>query len=60
MDKGVSMTEEIKEIEELKSEIDLMKKVIIALADITVNAGVNCTYFARNELYNLISKMKKE
>ena len=52
--------EEIKEVKELKSEIVLLKKIIIKLADITVDAGFNCTYFARNELYNLISKMKKE
>ena len=50
------MTEEIKE---LKTEIALMKKVIIELASITVQAGFNCTYPEENELYDLISKMKE-
>ena len=50
------MTEEIIE---LKSEIDLMQKVIIKLANITVQAGFNCTYPEKNELYDLISKMKE-
>lgn len=48
------------EIKELKSEIALMKKVIIALAEITVNAGFNCTYPEYNEFYKLVSKMEKE
>lgn len=53
------MTEE-EEIKELKSEIKLMKEVIIALAKITVNVGFNCTYTEQNEFYNLVSKMLKE
>lgn len=48
------------EIKELKSEIELMKKVINALAKITVNAGFNCTYSEQNEFYDLVSKMIKE
>ena len=52
------MTEE--EIKELKSEIALMKEVIIALAEITVNAGFNCNYAEQSEFYDLVSKMKKE
>ena len=50
------MTKE-EEIKELKSEIALMKKVIIALAKITVNAGFNCTYPEENKFYELVSKM---
>lgn len=53
------MTEK-EEIKKLKSEIALMKEVIIALAEITVNPGFNCTYTENNEFYNLVSKMKKE
>ena len=53
------MTEE-EEIKELKSEIELMKKVIIALAKITVTAGFNCTYPEKNKFYDLVSKMLKE
>lgn len=48
------------EIKELKLEIKLMKKVIIALAKITVNAGFNCTYPEENKFYDLVSKMLKE
>ena len=47
------------EIKELKSEIELMKKVIIALARITVTAGFNCSYSEKNEFYELVSKMLK-
>ena len=53
------MTEK-EEIKELKSEIELMKKVIVALADITVNAGFNCNYAEQEEFYDLVSKMMKE
>ncbi len=53
------MTKE-EEIKELKSEIELMKKVIVALANITVNAGFNCSYPEENEFYDLVSKMLKE
>lgn len=49
--------EELEEIKELKSEIELMKEVIIALAKITVNAGFNCNYAEQEEFYNLASKM---
>ena len=52
------MTEK-EEIKELKSEIELMKKVIIALARITVTAGFNCSYTVENEFYDLVSKMSK-
>ena len=52
------MTEE-QEIKELKSEIKLMKKVIIALAKITVTAGWNCTYPEENDFNELLSKMIK-
>lgn len=52
------MTKE-KEIKELKSEIELMKEVIIALASITVTAGFNCSYPEKDEFYNLVSKMLK-
>ena len=48
-----------KEVTELKSEIDLLKKIIIKLAKITVQAGFNCSYPEKNELYDLISKMKE-
>ncbi|MBP5594535.1 MAG: hypothetical protein J6Y02_04070 [Pseudobutyrivibrio sp.] len=51
------MTEELKE---LKSEIELMKKVIIALAKITVTAGFNCSYTTESDFYDLVSKMLKE
>lgn len=47
------------EANELKSEIELMKKVIIALAKITVTPGFNCTYPENNKFYNLVAKMKK-
>ena len=47
------------EIKELKSEIELMKKVIIVLARITVTAGFNCSYSEKNEFYELVSKMLK-
>ena len=50
------MTEEVAE---LKSEIDLLKKIVIKLAKITVQAGFNCTYPEENELYDLISKIKE-
>ena len=50
------MTEEVAE---LKSEIDLLKKIVIKLAKITVQAGFNCTYPEENKLYELISKLKK-
>lgn len=53
------MTKE-EEIKELKSEIELMKKVIIALAKITVNAGFNCSYPEKNKFYELVSRMLKE
>ena len=49
-----------KELEELKSEIKLMKEVIVALAKITVTAGFNCSYPEKNEFYKLVSKMFKE
>lgn len=48
------------EIKELKSEIELMKKVIVALAKITVTAGFNCSYSKENEFYDLVSKMLKK
>ena len=48
------------EIKELKSEIELMKKVIIALARITVTAGFNCSYPEKDKFYDLVSKMLKE
>lgn len=54
------MTKHIEEIKKLKSEIELMKEVIIALAEITVNAGFNCNYAEQEEFYNLVSKMEKE
>ena len=53
------MTEK-EEIKELKSEIKLMKKVIIDLARITVSAGINCSYERQNEFFDLVSKMSKE
>ena len=53
------MTEK-EEIKELKSEIELMKKVIVELAKITVSAGINCSYGRRNEFFDLVSKMVKE
>lgn len=53
------MTEK-EEIKKLKSEIALMKEVIIALAKITVNAGFNCNYAEQDKFYDLVSKMKKE
>lgn len=53
------MTKE-EEIKELKSEIELMKEVIIALARITVTAGFNCSYPEKNKFYDLVSKMLKE
>lgn len=49
-----------KEIKELKSEIEIMKEVIIALAKITVTAGFNCSYTKESEFYDLVSKMSKE
>ena len=45
------MTNEEK-IQELESEIKLMKEVIVALADIAVCAGWNCTYPEQNDFYN--------
>lgn len=53
------MTKE-EEIKKLKSEIKLMKEVIIALAKITVTPGFNCSYIENNEFYDLVSKMLKE
>lgn len=53
------MTKE-EEIKELKSEIELMKEVIIALARITITAGFNCSYPEKNKFYDLASKMFKE
>lgn len=53
------MTKE-EEIKELKSEIELMKEVIIALARITVTAGFNCSYPEKDKFYDLVSKMLKE
>lgn len=46
-----------KEVKELKSEIELMKEVIVALAKITVNAGFNCSYPEKSEFYDLVSRM---
>lgn len=48
------------EIKELKSEIELMKKVIVALAGITVTAVFNCSYPEQDEFYDLVSEMLKE
>ena len=48
-----------KELTELKSGIGLLKKIAIKLANITVQAGFNCTYPEENELYDLISKLKE-
>ena len=52
--------EKEQKIKELKSEIELMKEVIIALAKITVNAGFNCNYAEKDKFYDLVSKMIKE
>ena len=49
-----------KELEELKSEMKLMKEVIVALAKITVTASFNCSYPEKDEFYKLVSKMFKE